>query len=124
MLPSTRTITICSGYNVCSGDFSNVLQHVECTKLYSWLSLLFLVAVGRHGPEVSGLVGKDWTSQINPLYLAWNPDHLKTKTVHIEVAKFDWDSLKLLEETIVVKENVDNFGFHTVKDLVETATPK
>lgn len=48
---------------------------------------------------------------------------MKDRKVQIEIVKFDWNTLEMLDKSIVVKENVDNYGFEIVSDLVETAMP-
>ena len=74
------------------------------------------------GPGISGLMSKDWTSQIEPLFLAWNPHDLRTRElVNVEVVKFDWKTLRLLDNKTTVRANVMNFGFETINNLVQTA---
>lgn len=66
-------------------------------------------------------MSKDWTSQIDPLVIGWNPHNLRTRQlVNVEVAKFDWETFQLLENKTVVKANIPNFGFDVLSDLVQT----
>ncbi|XP_028390868.1 sushi domain-containing protein 2-like [Dendronephthya gigantea] len=88
---------------------------------YNFTSQFTSVALGRHGPGISGLMSKDWTRQIDTLVIGWNPHSLRTREpINIEVAKFDWETFELLENKTVVKANTANFGFEVVRDLVQT----
>ena len=67
-------------------------------------------------------MSKDWTSQLEPLFIAWNPHDLRTRDlVNVEVAKFDWDTFQLLDNKTVAKANTANFGFELLNNVVETA---
>ena len=66
-------------------------------------------------------MSKDWTSHLEPLFIAWNPHDLRTRElVNVEVAKFDWETFQLLDNKTVVKANTTNFGFDLLTRLVET----
>lgn len=67
-------------------------------------------------------MAKDWYN-LSPNFLGWNPLHVKDMKVQIEVVKFDWNTLEMLGKPILVKENVDNYGFDIVSDLVASAMP-
>ncbi|CAB3980322.1 sushi domain-containing 2-like [Paramuricea clavata] len=91
-------------------------------KTFNFSSQFTSVALGRHGPGISGLMSKDWTSQLEPLFIAWNPHDIRARQlVNVEIAKFDWETLQLLENKTVVKANIPNFGFELLNNVVETA---
>jgi hypothetical protein len=67
-------------------------------------------------------MSKDWTSQLEPLFIAWNPHDIRARQlVNVEIAKFDWETLQLLENKTVVKANIPNFGFELLNNVVQTA---
>jgi hypothetical protein len=39
--------------------------------------------------------------------------------INVEVAKFDWETLRLLDNKTVVKANTANFGFELLNNVVE-----
>ncbi|XP_046850281.1 sushi domain-containing protein 2-like [Xenia sp. Carnegie-2017] len=94
---------------------------LDDAKTFKFASNFTSVAIGRHGPGISGLKSKDWTTQLKPLFIAWNPHKLRTRDlVDVQIAQFDWENFELLDKPFTVKYNVSNYGFDLLNNVVDS----